>query len=154
VSFVDNTWWSDDDQLLATLREAVREAHAVPAEFIEAGRAAFAWRNFDAELAALIYDSQEEPALTRNSDTATLRALTFASPRLTIELEITADGLLGQVVPIGRAEIDVQTRTGDPVTVEADELGCFVIRPMPAEPFRLRCRVGTTVDILTSWIHL
>jgi hypothetical protein len=150
---VDNTWWSDDDQLLATLREAVCEAHAVPAEFIEAGRAAFAWRNFDAELAALIYDSKHEPALSRNYDTATLRALTFASPRLTIELEITADGLIGQIVPIARAEIDVQTRDGEN-TVTADELGCFTIRPMPSEPFRLRCRVGTTVDILTSWIHL
>jgi hypothetical protein len=151
---VDNTWWSDDDQLLATLREAVREADAVPAEFIEAGRAAFAWRNFDAELAALIYDSQREPALTRNSDTATLRALTFASPRLTIELEITADGLIGQIVPIAPAEIDVQPRTGDTTTIPADDLGCFTIRPMPAAPFRLRCRVGTTVDILTSWINL
>lgn len=151
---MDSTWWSDDDQLLATLRGAVHAADAVPAEFIEAGRAAFAWRNFDAELAALIYDSQLEPAPTRNSDTATLRALTFASPRLTIELEITTDGLLGQVVPIGCAEIDVQMREGDATTVAADELGCFVIRPMPTAPFRLRCRVGTTVDILTSWIHL
>jgi hypothetical protein len=151
---VASTWWSDDDQLLAALREAVRDAHTVPDEFIEAGRAAFAMRNFDAELAALIYDSEREPALTRNSDTAALRALTFASARLTIELEITPDGLLGQVVPTAPAEIDVETGAGDITRVTADEMGCFTIRPMPAEPFRLRCRVGPTVDILTSWIHL
>ena len=149
-----STWWSDDDKLMSALREAVREADAVPADFMESARAAFAMRNFDAELAALIYDSDREPLLTRNSDTAALRSLTFASARLTVELEITADGLLGQVVPTGPAEIEVETGAGDTTSVTADEMGCFTIRPMPAEPFRLRCRVAPAVDILTGWIHL
>jgi hypothetical protein len=34
--------WADDDHLLASLRDALREAAAVPPEFLEAGKAAFA----------------------------------------------------------------------------------------------------------------
>lgn len=151
------SWWSDDDQLLAELDRALNDPP--PPEFMAAGKAAFAWRDIDAELAALVYDSRHEPVLTRTSDTAALRAMTFASPRLTVELEITPEGLRGQLVPPGRAEIEIQLREDEgsgrePVRIEADEVGCFAIRPAPAEPFRLRCRAGDSIDILTSWIHL
>ena len=149
---MDHTW-SNDDELIAMLDEAVREADAVPEGFVEAGKAAYAWRGIDAELAALIYDSQREPELTR-TDTAALRALTFASRRLTIELEILDGCLIGQVVPPCSGEVELQTRDGDSETVVADELGCFTIRRQPEGPFRLRCRAGDSVDILTSWIAL
>ena len=49
--------WADDDQLFAALKEAVRAARAVPPEFVEVGKSAYAWRNIDAELASLTYDS-------------------------------------------------------------------------------------------------
>lgn len=148
-----NTWWNDDDQLVAMLGEALREADAVPRELVDAGRAAYAWWGIDAELAALVYDSEHEPAATR-TDTATLRALTFASPRLTVELEVADGCLIGQVVPPGAARIELQTRGGDVARFTADELGCFTVGAPPSGPFRLRCRVGASVDILTSWITL
>ena len=55
----------DDDELLVALRQAVRERQAVPPEFVEAARNAFAWRNFDAELAQLSYDSARDEAPDR-----------------------------------------------------------------------------------------
>jgi hypothetical protein len=148
--------WDDDDELLALLDEALRTEGEVPPDFIAAGKAAFTWRSIDAELldaelAALVYDSEREPALTR-TQTADLRALTFASAHVTIELELTDSGLLGQVIPPAPAQVDVQTAAGVTVSVPADELGCFTIRDIPQEPFRLRCRVGDTVDVLTTWI--
>ena len=73
--------WDDDDELLAFLDEALRTEGDVPPDFVAAGKAAFTWRSIDAELAALVYDSEREPALTR-TQTADLRALTFASAGL------------------------------------------------------------------------
>jgi len=49
-------WWTDDDQLLAALADAFREARAVPGELVEAANAAYTWRNIDAELANLTRD--------------------------------------------------------------------------------------------------
>lgn len=146
--------WEDDNDLLALLEEALGAEGDVPPDFIAAGKAAFAWRTIDAELAALVYDSdrEHEPALTRNQTTADLRALTFASAHVTIELELTATGLIGQLVPPSVAEIDVQTAAGVTSSVTTDELGCFTIRVIPQEPFRLRCRAGETIDVLTTWI--
>ena len=144
--------WEDDNDLLALLEEALAAEGDVPPDFIAAGKAAFAWRTIDAELAALVYDSDREPALTRNQTTADLRALTFASAHVTIELELTGVGLIGQLVPPSTAEIDVQTAAGVTSSVTTDELGCFTIRVIPHEPFRLRCRAGETIDVLTTWI--
>jgi hypothetical protein len=96
VSFVSDGW--DDDELLAALREAVRARQAVPPEFVAVGKSAFAWHNIDAELAQLTYDSSRdtlyEPSL--RAEAATIRALTFTSPHLTVELEVSQDSLLGQ----------------------------------------------------------
>lgn len=148
--------WEDDNELLALLEEALDAEGDVPPDFIAAGKAAFVWRTIDAELAALVYDSStdagREPALTRTQTTADLRALTFASANITIELELTATGLIGQLVPPSTAEIDVQTAAGVTGSVTTDELGCFTIRVIPQEPFRLRCRAGETIDVLTTWI--
>lgn len=50
------TDWDSDEQLVADLAEALRTEREVPDRLIEIGRAAFAWRHVDAELAALTDD--------------------------------------------------------------------------------------------------
>ena len=42
MNTVAEVW--DDDELLAALRDALRAREAVPDEFIEAGKSAFAWQ--------------------------------------------------------------------------------------------------------------
>jgi hypothetical protein len=135
------------------LGEAVHASDAVPAQFVQAGKDIFDWQDIDAELATLIYDSEHDAALTR-TDEATLRALTFATAELTIEFEMIADSLLGQLVPGRHEAVEVQTRDGGAIPVAVDELGCFAIRPAPRGAFRLRCRISATVDVLTGWITL
>ncbi|SPL97975.1 unnamed protein product [[Actinomadura] parvosata subsp. kistnae] len=148
----------DDDELLSRLRAAMTAAEAVPREIVEAGRAAFAWRDvdLDMELAELTYDSavhaEAVPAL--RADSAVLRALTFAASRLTIELEITDSSLLGQVVPPQAGEVRVQGRAGSGGPLEIDDMGVFVIRGKPDGPFRLHCRTRTGLDVSTSWFTL
>ena len=88
------------------------------------------------------------------AEAAPVRALTFTSARLTIELEVSEDSLLGQVIPAQAGLIEIQGREGTVATVQADEVGCFLIRPVPAGPFRLRCRTADGSDILTGSITL
>ena len=146
----------DDEQLLAALREALGADENVPPEFIELGKNAYAWHNIDAELAQLTYDSIHEPeeALSLRAEAASIRALTFTSAHLTIELEVSEDSVLGQVIPAQSGMIEIQGREGTTATTEADEVGCFLIRPIPDSPFRLRFRTADDTDILTGSITL
>ena len=149
-----NGW--DDERLLAALSEAMKARQAVPSWFIETGKNAFAWHNIDAELAQLTYDSNEdrrEAAVTR-AETASIRALTFTSPHLSVELEVTENSLLGQVIPPRAGALEIHTRAGEISTTEVDEIGCFAVDPIPESPFRLRCRTADGTDVLTGWITI
>ena len=149
-----NDW--DDERLLVALGEAIRERQAVPSWFVETGKNAFAWHNIDAELAQLTYDSQEnrrELAVVR-SETASVRALTFTSAHLTMELEVTENAVLGQIIPPRAGTLEVHTRAGEITATEMDEIGCFAVDPIPDSPFRLRCRTADGADVLTGWITL
>jgi hypothetical protein len=152
----------DDDELLAALGEAIRAREEVPEWFVETGKNAYAWHNIDAELAQLTYDSDSDQEQARDrdlvaavrSETALIRALTFTSTHLSLELEVTEDALLGQVVPPRAGTLEVQTMAGTIATTPVDEIGCFAVEPIPASPFRLRYRTGNDTDVLTGWITL
>ena len=144
----------DDEELMAALREAMKAREAVPDWFVETGQSAYAWHNIDAELAQLTYDSSrdtERAAVTR-SENASIRALTFTSAHLSIELEITEGSLLGQIIPPRGGTIEVLTSAGASTTTPVDEIGCFSVVPKPAGQFRLRCRTTDGTDVLTGWI--
>jgi hypothetical protein len=144
-----------DDELLEALRRAVTAREAVPADFVAAAKQAFAWHNIDAELAQLTYDSREaDHALATRTEAASIRALTFTSGRLTIELEVAQDSLVGQIVPAQPAVVTVLPRTGSEIVITADEIGCFSVEPIPAGQFRLRCRTSAGVETMTGWITL
>src|SRR6202021_1625263 len=99
---------------------------------------------------------------------ASPRFLTFAGSDLTIELEIGSDSIIGQIVPAGAGHVDacpasgpaLNARRGDngagPASVPAmtagiDEIGCFIIRPLPPSPFRLHCHLASGGSVLTTW---
>jgi hypothetical protein len=144
----------DDEQLLAALGEAMRARQAVPESFVDLGKSAYAWHNIDAELAQLTYDSSREPAAGLRSETASIRALTFTSAHLSLELEVTEGSLLGQVIPQQAGTLETQTRAGTTISTPVDEIGCFAVEPIPASPFRLRYRTADGADVLTGWITL
>ena len=144
----------DHEQLLAALGEAIRARQAVPDSFIDMGKGAYAWHNIDAELAQLTYDSSREPVAGLRSETASIRALTFTSAHLSLELEVTDGSLLGQVIPPRSGTLEIQTRAGTTTSTPVDEIGCFAVEPIPASPFRLRYRTAAGADVLTGWITL
>jgi len=149
-----------DEELHAALRQAFAARRAVPPEFVQAGRNAFAWHDIDAELAQLTYDSTrltEGAVATRAQEEAAIRVLTFTSAEagLQIELEVQEGALVGQILPMQSAAIEVQTKTGTLQPISADEVGCFWISPIPSEDFRLRCRpVAGDAEVVTVWVRL
>lgn len=143
----------DDEELLAALRQALGRRREVPPEFLAAAKSAYTWHNIDVELAQLSYDSARQSAPIR-AETASIRALTFTSAHLSIELEVMEDSLLGQVLPAQAAVVEVQGHTDGETEILTDEIGCFTIRPIPRSPFRLSCRVAAGLGMLTSWLTL
>jgi hypothetical protein len=152
---VPTRWWNDDDRLLTALGDALRTAQEVPAEFIEAGRAAYGSSDLDIELAALIEDSavQPVPATTR-AEPAAVRTLTFATGQLSIYIEVTRDALHGQVVPGEPGEIVVDEADQPPREFPVDEVGWFIVQPVPAGSFRLRYRTVTGRTVVTDRVTL
>jgi len=145
----------DDDELLAALGEAIQAREEVPEWFVETGKNAYAWHNIDAELARLTYDSSRDRdafAVVR-SEAASIRALTFTSAQLSVELEVTAGSLVGQIIPPRAGTLEVHTTAGV-ASSPVDEIGCFAVTPIPNSPFRLRCRTEDGTDVLTGWITL
>ncbi|WP_238010913.1 hypothetical protein KZZ52_03675 [Dactylosporangium sp. AC04546] len=140
-----------DDSLLEELGAAVRDAAQVPESFRAAGRAAFAWRNVDAELASL---TEDLAATGTRAEPAALRAFTFAAREVSIEVEVTADALVGQVVPPRPGRIELRTGTGAVATADVDEVGWFAFRPLPTGMFRLYLQTPDGSQILTEWVTL
>jgi hypothetical protein len=143
----------DDEELLAALDDAMRARQAVPEWFVETGKNAYAWHNIDAELAQLTYDSNHDRnrAAVMRAEAASIRALTFTSAHLSIELEVTEDRLLGQVITPQAGTLETHTAAGV-TTLAVDEIGGFVLDPKPASPFRLRFRALDGTDVLTGGV--
>jgi hypothetical protein len=144
--------WLDDEHLMALLSEALTGDEPVPPAVLAAGYASFTWRTIDGELAALTYDSRiEEPSRSGvRSQQAGLRAMTFASSSLTIEIEVTSTSLMGQLVPAHAGEVLLSLYDGTGRRVPVDELGAFTIDPLPEDRFRLQ--VAGEPKVTTEWI--
>jgi hypothetical protein len=110
----------------------------------------------EAEPAHLVYDSGKDrrEAAGAQPETASLRRLTFTSVNLTMELEVSGDSLLGQVIPSQGCVLEMHSRVGAIAITRTDAVGCFAIDSIPDTPFRLRCRTVDETDLLTPWISL
>jgi hypothetical protein len=151
----------NDEAIFEELRELVARTDPVPERLDEAARAAFTWRTIDAELAELMQDSAEVdeavPAL-RGAATGP-RLLSFESPRVAIEAEVTVLGprerrLVGQIVPPVAAQLTLE-QGGVRLTAQADELGRFTFDRVGAGPARLRATLPDGgMEIATPWTSL
>jgi len=150
---VTTAWLDDDDQLLSALKVAL--ADDMPARFVDTAKASFTWRDIDAELAALSYDSARDElagAATRAEPSAA-RYLTFDATDLAIELEIVGDALHGQVVPPQAGKVEVRLADGTSTTAPVNDVGYFTVPP-PQGTFRVHCRTANGVVVQTGWITL
>jgi hypothetical protein len=146
----DSAW--DDDNLLAALRAAVRARSRVPPELVRAAKNIYTWHTINAGLATPTFEP--EAAAGTGPEFASIRALTFSSVRLTIEVEVTENAVIGQVVPPRCGTVEAHTLDGASNAVPVDGIGCFSVEPIPPGPFRLRYRNPEAADVATSWITL
>ena len=143
--------WTDEE-LLAELRQALKARQAVPPSFVEALRVPSV-AHHRRRASQLTYDSlaTSEAAPVTRSEPASIRSLTFTSPRLTIELEVAGGTLLGQVVPPRPRRSGCSPgRRGTVIAATRSAAD----RRLPRGPFRLRCQTDASVDVLTGWITL
>jgi hypothetical protein len=149
----------DDDVAMDELRALASADDPVPAKVLAAAHGSFTWRTIDAELAELAYDSAldtERLAAVRSEDT--IRLLTFETPELTIELEVTALGagrrIVGQLVPPGPGSVELR-HAGGLLELEADALGRFTAEDVEPGPVSLRCtREGAGTVVKTEWVSI
>ena len=146
-----------DEELLAALGEAVKARQAVPEWFVETGKNAYAWHNIDAELAQLTYDSDGDagPGRGRPSGRRPPRSGRSRSPRRACPSSSRWPRIRwwARSSRLGPGTLEVHT-TGGVTSSPVDEIGCFTVTPIPASPFRLRCRTEDGTDVLTGWITM
>ena len=145
--------WSDDDALMAALSEAVAESDAVTDRRREAAQAAFTWRSVDAELMELLHDSALEAGAAVRGAADTGRLLSFGRSELTIELEVGAGAVTGQVLPAQDATVTLQATGAEDRTVAADGAGFFRIEQVGSGPVRFVVTTSETT-LTTVWVTL
>jgi hypothetical protein len=155
----------DDRQLLAWLGETLREAEPPPAEVLELARQSFTLRTLDAELAALVEDSDLDRGAgvaVRGPAQPKLRQLAFQlydgqnDDEFVIAMEVETLGarrrLTGHLSSRRPAEIEIR-QPGAPEArqVDVDHLGRFVIDDVLPGPMSLTCRRTGARPVATQW---
>lgn len=146
-------WDASDERLMEELEAAVSPVQ-VPERLLDLAKAAFVWHNVDEELEllALCFDSSmEDAALVRRPAHAAPRALVFEGRNLGLEVEVTNEGVTGQLIPPGYGHVSLITPGGPFAETDTDETGCFLLARPLAGPVRLKCQ---TLDssLVTEWM--
>ncbi|MET7656528.1 hypothetical protein [Streptomyces sp. NPDC005486] len=149
VPFVDEEF--DHDRLEEELRQAAAILDPVPAELRRAAIEAYALRDLDARIAELTFDSLVDAIPVRGAVDVP-RMLTFHTGGLTVDVEVTDEGLLGQLLPPQSASIEVLRGPRAGTALTADDLGRFACDAPPSGPFALRLRTGAEV-VVTEWLR-
>lgn len=143
------------ENLKRLLEQALRDVAPHMDVVTRAGRDAFTWRTVDEELllAELEFDSAgaDTAAPVRGPESET-RALMFRTSLQSVELEVAQDRVMGEFVPACPGEVEVEGQAGVLQTVLVDDLGFFVIEPVPNGEVRLRCTTSTA-RLITEWIR-
>ncbi|MFD5572554.1 hypothetical protein [Streptomyces cadmiisoli] len=155
--FDDETVLDDEEFDAGRLEEELRGAAAVldpvPAELRRLAVEAYALHDLDARIAELTFDSLVDAIPVRGVTDAP-RMLTFRTGELSVDVEVTARGLMGQVLPPQPARIEVLggPQPAAPATLTADAMGRFAGDVPTAGPFALRLRAGGEV-VVTEWLR-
>ncbi|MFJ3230717.1 hypothetical protein [Streptomyces sp. NPDC086787] len=140
---------------IAVLEEELRQAAAildpVPADLRQLAIEAYALHDLDARIAELTFDSLVDAIPVRGA-TAAPRMLTFRAGDLTVDVEVTGEGLMGQLLPPQPARIEILAGPRPTDQVPADPMGRFVSEAPLTGPFALRLRMGGDV-IVTEWLR-
>ena len=144
-----------DNEILDVLRKGLRQSDPVPSTVSEFAAALFTWRDIDAELAELTFDSVDESTLAGVRSTSTARMISFEVARWTIDLEFNpATGfLMGSVSPESPLTVELHSR-GAHFVMDLDDSGHFEFEGVASGPASLVFRFDDGEMVKTSWIVL
>jgi hypothetical protein len=158
---IDRKQEESDDELLDELRGIAARVDPTPEFVLSAAKAAYTWRTIDdelAELAELTFDSAlEEQGAGAVRGGEGPRMLTFETPEVTIELEVTATGdtrsVVGQIVPPEAGRVELR-HAGGVAEAEVDELGRFSLERVERGPVSVRLHRASAPDapVVTDWL--
>lgn len=164
----------DEQALAARLAAMFRADDPPPPDAVELARQSFTLRTIDAELAALVEDSEaaddrdpeRRPLVVRTADAARgPRLLTYhfydgqSRAELVIAMQVETAGtvrrLTGHVTPPGPARIELrQASVPQARRVDADLLGRFLIEDVLPGPTSLTCQREGAPPVVTEWTFL
>lgn len=134
------------------LRGAAAVLDPVPVDLRQLAVDAYAFRDLDAAVAELVFDSLVDALPVRGAEDVP-RMLTFSAGELTVDVEVGEDGLMGQVLPPAPVRIELLGGSRAPEPVPVDELGRFSHASAPSGPFALRLRTDGEV-LVTEWLRV
>ncbi|MCW2945898.1 MAG: hypothetical protein JWR24_2615 [Actinoallomurus sp.] len=137
----------NDDELIQRLRGLFPP---VPEHVLALGHAAFAWFDPAATLATLTEETRGTPFGVRGGGS---RLLTFAAPRVSVEIEVCGREIVGQLAPPVTADVVLRSPSGERGT-RTDEAGAFALSAVPAGLVSLLFRLTDATSVVTSWIRV
>jgi hypothetical protein len=143
--------WDDDDQLMQDLDDALHGAVSDRAR--QAARAAFAWRTIDEDLMRLAHDSSLTEEVVARGAAIAPRVAGFQGSDFTLEVEVDAGTVMGQVVPGTVCQISIVTPTGVFGSARTDETGFFALPAPEGGPVRFIV-TGEGPAQSTEWLTL
>ncbi|MEU7473456.1 hypothetical protein AB0A94_33900 [Streptomyces sp. NPDC044984] len=141
----------DDGLLEEELRQAAAVLDPLPPALLQIAVDAYALHDLDARVAELTFDSLVDAIPVRGA-TDVPRMLTFTAGEVTLDVEVTAEGLMGQVLPPRPARVEVLGGPQTTVPLTTDDLGRFTTATPPSGPFALRLRTDDDV-VVTEWLR-
>ncbi|GAB2761977.1 hypothetical protein [Streptomyces bullii] len=139
------------DRLEEELRQAAAVLDPPPAQLEQIAVEAYALHDLDARVAELTFDSLVDAIPVRGA-TEPPRMLTFRAGETTVDVEVTSQGLMGQLLPPRPARIEVLAGPHAGAELATDDLGRFTGEAPPPGPFALRLRTGGEV-VVTEWLR-
>ncbi len=144
----------NEQQIIAKLRKGLEQSDPVPGLVSEFASALFTWRNVDAELAELSFDSIDENTPSGVRSTTTARMVSFQAGQWLVDVEHdpTTGILMGVVSPDSDFTVELHSR-GAHFLVASDE-GRFEFEDVEAGPISLVFRFSDGQTVKTNWIFL
>jgi hypothetical protein len=141
------------------LRAVTAEADPVPELVLDAGRAAFAMRAIDSELAELVADSAyDDSGLVTRAVVSDVRMLSFECGVVTVELDVETDpssrSLRLQGIAVGASGDVVLVRATARQSVPLGDDGRFDAGTVEAGPLRLELTTPDGRRVTTSWVSV
>lgn len=145
----------EDEKLLAMLRKGLADSDTVPSDVAAFAKAAFTWRDIDAELAELDFDSADEEVPTGVRSSTTLRMISFQAGQWMIDIEYdeAAGRLIGATSPPARYTVELHT-SGASFTTESDDMGRFTADGIARGPLGMVLRFTRGQVVKTQWVVL